>query len=64
MHRNWSGWLLQMRVGKRLLGESNTAAGVVVLGDLGWGELEERREEMVLFGKRLVEIGRNSYTAG
>ena len=26
----------QMRVGKRLLGASNTLAGVAVQGDLGW----------------------------
>ena len=45
----------QMRVGRRLLGESNTVAGVAVQGDLEWRKLEERREEMkVLFGKRLV----------
>ena len=47
----------QMRVGRRLLGESNTVAGVAVQGDLGWRKLEERREEMkVLFGKRLEGI--------
>ena len=44
----------QMRVGRRLLGASNTVAGMAVQGDLGWKKLEERREEMkVLFGKRL-----------
>ena len=36
----------QMRVGRRLLGASNTEAGVVVQGDLGWRKLEERREEI------------------
>ena len=36
----------QMRVGRRLLGESNRVAEVAVQGDLGWGMLEERREEM------------------
>ena len=39
-----------MRVGRRLLGASNTVARVAVQGDLGW---RKRREEMkVLFGKR------------
>ena len=43
-----------MSVGRRLLGASNTVAGVAVQGDLGWQKLEERREEMkLLFGKRL-----------
>ena len=43
-----------MRVGRRLLGASNTVAGVAVQGDPGWRKLVERREEMkVLFGKRL-----------
>ena len=42
----------QMRVGRRLLGASNTIAGVAVQGNLGWRKLVERREEMkVLFGK-------------
>ena len=42
-----------MRVGRRLLGESNTVGGVAVQGDLEWRKLEERRKEMnVLFGKR------------
>ena len=36
----------QMKVGMRLLGESNRVAEVVVQGDLGWRKLEERREEM------------------
>ena len=41
-------------MGRRLLGASNTVAGVAVQGDLGWRNLEERREEMkVVFGKRL-----------
>ena len=44
----------QMRVGRRLLGVSNTVAGVAVQGDLGWRMLEERREDYKeLFGKRL-----------
>ena len=43
-----------MRVGRRLLGASNTVVGVTVQGDLGWRKLEEMREEMkVLFGKIL-----------
>ena len=42
----------QMRVGRRLLGETNTVAEVAVQGDLEWRKLEERREEMNdLFGK-------------
>ena len=45
-------WSQQMRVGRRLLEESNT--GVPVQGHLGRRKLEERKEEMkVLFGKRL-----------
>ena len=44
----------QMRVDKRLWGESNTVAEMVVQGDVGWRKLEEQREEMkVLFGRRL-----------
>ena len=44
----------QRRVGRRLLGATNTVAGVAVPRDLGWRKLEERREETkVLFGKRL-----------
>ena len=35
-----------MKVGRRLLGASNTVAGVVLQGDLGCRKLEERREEM------------------
>ena len=47
----------QMKMGRRLLGASNTVAGVTVQGDLGWRKLEERREEMkVMFGKRLVVL--------
>ena len=45
--------LAQMRVGRRLLGESNTVAGEAVQGDLGCRKLEERKEEMKVFGKRL-----------
>ena len=51
----------QIKISRRLLGESNTVAGVAVQGDLGWRKLEERREEMkVMFGKRLelLEEGR------
>ena len=47
--------------GRRLLGASNTVAGVAVQGDLGWRKLEESREKMkVMFGKRLevLEKGR------
>ena len=36
----------QMRVGRRLLGESSTVAGEAVQGDLEWRKLEEKREEM------------------
>ena len=47
----------QMKVGRRLLGASNTVAGVAVHGDLRWRKLEERSEEMkVMFGKRLVVL--------
>ena len=58
----WSGWhsacrkleSAQIRIGRRLLGESNTAAGVVLQGDLWWRKHEERRKEVkVLFVKRL-----------
>ena len=43
----------QMRVGRRLLGASNTVAGVAVQGHLGCRKLEERREDMkVMFGTR------------
>ena len=45
----------QMRVGRRLLGESNTVAGVVVQGDLEWRKLEE--EMKVLFGKKKFRRG-------
>ena len=42
-----------MKMGRRLLGERNTVAGVAVPCDLGWRKQEERREEMkVMFGKR------------
>ena len=54
---NGACWKLessQMKMGRRLLGPSNTVAGVAVQGDLGWTKQEERREEMkVMFGKRL-----------
>ena len=52
---------LLYRIGRRLLGASNTVAGVAVQGDLRWRKLEEWREEMkVMFGKRLevLEEGR------
>ncbi len=43
-----------MKIGERLLGASNTVAGVAVQEELGWRKQEERREEMrVMFGKRL-----------
>ena len=49
----------QMEMGWRLLGASNTVAGVAVPCDLGWRKLEERREEMkVMFGKRLKVLKR------
>ena len=45
----------QMKMGRRLLGASNTVARVAVQGDIGWRKLEERGKEiMVMFGKRLV----------
>ena len=48
----------QTKMGRRLLGASNTVAGVAVQGNLGWRKLEERREEMkVMFGK-ILEVGR------
>ena len=37
-------------ISRRLLGASNTVAGVAVQGYLGWRKLEEMK---VLFGKRL-----------
>ena len=41
-----------MKMGRRLLRESNTVAGVAVHGDLEWRKLKERREEIkVMFGK-------------
>ena len=50
-----------MGVGRRLLGGSNSVAGVAVQRDLWWRELEERREEMkVLFDKRFGRDGRES----
>ena len=39
---------VQMRVGRRLLGETNTVTKVAVQRDLGWRKLEERREEMIV----------------
>ena len=48
------------KMGRRLLGASNTV-GVTVQGDLGWRKLEERREEMkVMLGEKLevLEEGR------
>ena len=42
---------VQMRVGRSLLGASNTVAGVVVLRDLGWRTLGERKEEKILNGR-------------
>ena len=43
-----------MKMVRRLLGASNTVAGVAVQGDLERRKLEERREEMkVMFRKRL-----------
>ncbi len=44
----------KMKMGRRLLGASNTVSGVAVQGDLGWRKMEERREEMkVVVVKRL-----------
>ena len=49
---------VQDRIGRKLLGASNTVAGVAVRGDLGWRRLEERREEKeVLFGRRMGDLG-------
>ena len=59
--------LAQMRVGKRLLGASNSVAGVAVQGDLRWGKLEEGREEIkVLFGKSFegIEVSRLDEDSG
>ena len=47
--------LSQMKMGRRLLGASNTVAGVAMQGNLGWRKLEERREEM-MSGKRLAVL--------
>ena len=50
-----------MKIGRRLLGASNTVAGVAVQGYLRWRKLVEWREERkVMFGKRLevLEEGR------
>jgi len=44
---------VQERVGRKLLGASRTAAGAAIRGDLGRKRLEERREEKVLYGRRL-----------
>ena len=44
---------VQERVGRKLLGASRTVAGAAIRGDLGWKRLEERREEKVLYGRRL-----------
>ena len=44
--------VVNSRVGRRLLGASNTIAGVAVQGDLGWWKLEERKKDIkVLFGR-------------
>ena len=43
-------------MGRKLLGASDTVAGVAVRGELGWRKLEERREEKVLFGRRMWEL--------
>ena len=40
-----------MRVGRSLLGDSNTVAGVAGLGGLGWRKLGERKEEKILNGR-------------
>ena len=37
-----------MRVGRSLLGASKTVARVVVLRDLGWRKLGERKEETIV----------------
>ena len=38
----------------KLVGGSSTVAGAVVIGELGWRKLDERREEKkLLFGWRL-----------
>ena len=35
-----------IKMGRKLLGASNTVAGVAVQGELGWRKLEDRREEL------------------
>ena len=49
----------QMKTGRRLLGASNTVAGVAVQGNLGWEEAggKEGRDE-VMFGKGLEVLER------
>ena len=49
-----------MRVGRRLLGASNTEAGVAVERDLGWRKLEERRKEMNVVWLEIERDGRES----
>ena len=41
---------VQMRVGRSLLGASNTVAGGAVLGDLGWGKGVRRRRSCMVGG--------------
>ena len=44
-------------IGWKLVGGSSTVAEVAIRGDLGWGKLEERREEKkLLFGWSLQRI--------
>ena len=38
----------QDNIGRKLVGGNSTVAGVAVRGDLGWRNLEERREEKKL----------------
>ncbi len=42
----------QTKMGRRLLGASNTVAGVAVQGDLGWRMLGRREGMKVMSGKR------------
>jgi len=51
---------VQERVGRKLLGVSRTVAGAAIWGDLGWKRLEERREEKVLYGRRLQRVDDSS----
>ena len=55
---------VQMRVGRSLLGASNTVAGVIVLRDLGWRKLGERKEEKILNGRLSKALRQTSDGSG